>query len=79
MGLSDVVYVADSWPDMGLGVEMLEFPDAGVANEGEMVETGNLEHPGEKCFPEQKLSVDFGEVLVCCGENPSWTLLPGGI
>mgnify|MGYP006964537282 FL=1 len=37
MGLSDVVYVADSWPDMGLGVEMLEFRDAGVANEGEMV------------------------------------------
>ena len=50
---------------MGLGVKMLEFPDAGVANEGEMVETGNLEHHGENCFPEQKLSVDFGEVLVC--------------
>jgi len=24
-------------------------------------ETGNLEHPGEKCFPEQKVFVDFGE------------------
>ena len=41
--------------------------------------TGNLGHPGEKCFPEQKLYVDFGEVLVCCGENPSLTLLPGGM
>ena len=27
-------------------------------------ETDNLEHPGKKCFLEQKLSVDFGEVLV---------------
>ena len=39
-------------------------------------ETGNLGHPGEKCFPEQKLSVDFGEVLVCCGENPSLSGCP---
>lgn len=36
MGLSDAVYVDDSWPDNGLGVEMLELTGAGVAIEGEM-------------------------------------------
>ena len=65
MGLSDVViYVDDSWPDKGLGVQMLEFTNAGVANEGEMGRNRWFRKPWGKVFSEQKLFVDFGEVLV---------------
>ena len=65
MGLSDLVYVDDSWPDVGLGLEMFKFVLMQVQQmNGKWVEIGDLDIPGEKWFLKQKLFADFSEVLV---------------